>query len=146
MRTEFIKAWEAFLKEQEICFGREAGAEDPFYDLTFQASLPGILEYHVTVRIKAHTLSFEAGIPITSTDEAMVCALVNRLNSELPVGLYQYDRRDGELTWNHFLAMSDWQFPDREHLLKTLTLTHQRVSQLCLALLENEADKEDEAK
>lgn len=145
MKDDFAQQWEAFLNEQDICFGRAPDDEDELaYDLTFQASIPGVLEYHVAVHVKSHTMYFEAAIPITYSDKDAVCLLVNQQNIEHLVGLFQCDRRDGETTWNHFLTLSDWRFPDKACLCKALTLTHQMVAQFCLALIAHEADtKED---
>lgn len=145
-KDSFAQQWEAFLAEQGICCGKAPDDEDELvYDLTFQASLPGILEYRVSVHVKPHTMFFEATIPIMYSDEDAVCALVNQQNIEHPVGLFQHDCRDGELTWNHYLVLSEWRFLDKECLFKTLTLTHQMVAQMCMALIAHEADKKEEA-
>ncbi len=132
---------ESFLNENSMLFSRQALRKQrrDIFDIVFDSPEEGLLEQRVVAYIHDRLILFEASVPLTSSDADAVAALINTLNNAYPAGLFQYDIRDGELNWTHYLVARNGTWPGDDSVLNALDLARKMAAVLYHALLSDGA-------
>lgn len=128
---------DSLLKTHDICYSRQTIKRRyrDIFDIIFDNAEKGLLEQRISVYVHDRLIFFEASVPVTRTSNDDVAALVNTLNIEHPMGSYQYDIRDGELNWTHYLPAREGEWPGDGSVLSVLTTAQEMAARLYRALL-----------
>ncbi len=113
---------EAFLNDNGFCFSRQTIKchHRDVFNIVCDTHESGLLEQRITAYVQDKLICFEAVVPVTSTDSNAMAALVNTLNITYAVGTFQFDIRDGELNWTHFLSTRRGEWPGDDNVMSML--------------------------
>ena len=145
--ANLIQHMETLLQEKDMCYARQTieRRHRDIFDIIFDAQEEGMLEQRIAAYVHDKLLFFEVAVPVTCADDDVVAALVNDLNCTYPVGTFQFDIRDGELNWTHYLAARNGVWPGDDMVLSVLASAREMAGVLYRALLAaSDAPKNEE--
>lgn len=122
LRVWYRNRFKTFLAEEHIEYGQGFLSYDPddCYMLVRKPGAADFSEYSVRVRIWQGMMTFTAVLPMAFSNRDAALAVINGLNAAYPIGLFRYDGRQDELTWNHFLAFPERYFPEKRTLARVI--------------------------
>ncbi len=132
---------EAFLNHNGFCFSRKTieRLHRDIFNIVCDTQEKGLIEQRITAYVHDKLILFEAAVPVTSTDNNAVAALVNTLNIAHPAGTFQFDIRDGELNWTHFLSACHGKWPGNENVMLVMNSAREMAGILYRELLSTNA-------
>lgn len=128
---------ESFLTEKGMRFSRQSVSRRPreIFDIVCDSHEKGLIENWITVYVHDELIFIESAVPVTSLDNHAVAAMVNRLNINYPMGSFQFDIRDGELNWTHYLAARQGAWPGNDMMMAALKAAQEMAGVLYRELL-----------
>lgn len=118
LRVWYRNRFKTFLAEEHMEYGQGFLSYDPddCYMLVRKPGAADFTEYSIRVSIRQGMMTFTAVLPMAFSNRDVALAVINDLNAAYPIGLFQYDSKQDELTWNHFLAFPERYFPEKRTL------------------------------
>lgn len=150
-RVWYLNQWQTFLAEEHIEYGLGFLPYDAAdgYMLVRKPGAADFSEYSIQVRIMTGLMTFKAVLPMAFSNRDAALAVINDLNAAYPIGLFQYDSKQDELTWKHFLAFPERYFPEKRTLARVIRQADRMIlllrDRLLAAVCEEDGSKGKEA-
>ena len=126
---------ESFLIENGAAFFRRTVNQRELFDMVTDTDKKGLTEQRITAYVHDNLIFFEASFPVAYADSDAVAAIVNDLNIRYPVGSFQFDARDGQLTWTQFLAARNGSWPGNDSISAVFNAAREMTGLLYQKLL-----------
>lgn len=136
-QAKLAASFESFLKDHGFCYSRQTIAKRnrDIFDIICDTDESDLTEQHISAYVHDDLIFIEAAVPVVSNDKSKTATLINELNIENPIGTFQYDIRDGELNWTHFLPSYNGQRTGDTMLCEVLNRSKQMAALLYQSLL-----------